>query len=374
MFGIGIGALALIVVLSAFNGIQELVESLYSKFDADIRIEAEKGKTFSISSFPVEKIKNLEEVKYFNRSLEETVLLKYEDNQTFATIKGVDQAFMDMSGMDSLIWSGGSSIETEDGRQFILLGLLVADKLGAAIHNVFTPINIYAAKVTKNNSVQLENAFYIESIFPSGVFAINPEFDAKYTVAPYSFVEKLLHKEGQVTAVELALKSGIDGNKAKEKIKSILGPDFSVKTRYELNEILYKTNNSEKWATFLILAFILVIVTFNVIGSLTILILDKKNDVFVLRSMGATIKTIRQIFFAEGMMISIIGGICGIALGVVLVLLQTYFGLIKTEGLLVDHYPVKLRLMDILYVIGLILSIGGIAAWLPAKFVTKRFA
>lgn len=374
MFGIGIGALALIVVLSAFNGIQELVESLYSKFDADIRIEAEKGKTFSISSFPVEKIKNLEEVKYFNRSLEETVLLKYEDNQTFATIKGVDQAFMDMSGMDSLIWSGGSSIETEDGRQFILLGLLVADKLGAAIHNVFTPINIYAAKVTKNNSVQLENAFYIESIFPSGVFAINPEFDAKYTVAPYSFVEKLLHKEGRVTAVELALKSGIDGNKAKEKIKSILGSDFSVKTRYELNEILYKTNNSEKWATFLILAFILVIVTFNVIGSLTILILDKKNDVFVLRSMGATIKTIRQIFFAEGMMISIIGGICGIALGVVLVLLQTYFGLIKTEGLLVDHYPVKLRLMDILYVIGLILSIGGIAAWLPAKFVTKRFA
>ena len=239
---------------------------------------------------------------------------------------------------------------------------------------MLTPLNIYAAKRVKGNAVSIENAFYIESIFPSGIFAINPEFDAEYVVAPYAFVEKLIQKKNAATAIELALNEGVDPVVVKQKLQSLLGAQYSVKTRYELNEVLFKTNNSEKWATFLILTFILIIATFNIIGSLTILILDKKKDIMVLRSLGATKDLIRKIFFTEGLLISIIGGLGGLLLGLVLVVLQKTFGLIETQGLLVDYYPVKVKPIDILYIILLVLVIGGISAWLPARYVTKRYA
>ena len=373
MFGVGVGALALVIVLSGFNGIQDLVEELYSRFDPEIRIEATKGKTFPINAFPLDVISNMEEVKHTNRSLEETVLIKFEDRQAFATIKGVDETFVEMSGLDSLLWAGTSTLVREDGEPFMIMGLLVADKLGAALHNVLSPLSIYAAKRNGSVAMQIENAFYIEPIYPSGIFAINPEFDAKYTVAPYSFVEKLIQKEGEVTAIELSLKDGTNPNLVKEKIKTVLGDSYTVKTRYELNEVLFKTNNSEKWVTFLVMTFILVIATFNIVGSLTILILDKKKDIMVLKTMGATTGLVRKIFFVEGMLISIIGGVSGLLIGLAIVYAQMQFGLVRTEGLLVDYYPVKVDWLDMLYIVLLVLVIGGIAAWLPARFVTKKY-
>ena len=205
------------------------------------------------------------------------------------------------------------------------------------------------------------------------MFAVNQDIDAKYTVAPIEFVEMLLQTSGEVTAYELQLH---DANKAKvvqAQLQEILGSEYEVKTRFQQNEILYKTNNTEKWATFLILSFILLIATFNVIGSLTILILDKKRDIFVLRGMGATLKTIRRIFFVEGLLISLTGGFTGLGLGILLVFLQSQFGFIPVEGLLVEYYPVELQLMDVISISTIIIVIGSLAAMLPSRVVLGRF-
>lgn len=373
MFGVGVGAMALIIVLSAFNGINNLVEGLYSSFDAEIRIELAEGKTFEVNPEITTKISDLDGVKSLNRSLEETVLIKYKDSQSFAVIKGVDSVFLSQSGLDSLMWAGESQLVAKDGKANIILGYMVAEKLGVFIHNALQPIFVYAAKNTKSNSVSAENAFYIEPIWLAGIFAVNQDIDTKYTVAPLSYVENLLQKKGHITAYELALSDPNKMEDVKEQLTGVLGPDFKVKTRYEQNELLYKTNNTEKWATFMILSFILLIATFNVIGSLTILILDKTQDIFVLRGMGATSKMIKQIFFVEGLLISLTGGMTGLFLGVILVVLQSYFGFIPVQGLLIDHYPVELQFVDVVSIMAIVLGVGSLAALLPARVVLNRF-
>lgn len=364
--------MALVIVLSAFNGINNLVESLYSSFDAEIRIEASKSKFFYDDLGVRNKILSVEEVKSIGSSLEETVLIKYKDSQAFAVVKGVDAAFVERSGLDSLIWAGESDLYAENGKPKLLVGYMVADKLGMFIQNALRPLFIYAAKSDASRSVTAENAFYVEPIAPSGVFAVNQDIDAKYAVAPLDFVEELLQSKGKLTAYELELNGNGKPELVKAKLQEVLGDDFKVKTRYEQNELLYKTNNTEKWATFLILSFILLIATFNVIGSLTILILDKKRDIFVLRGMGATTQMIKRIFFMEGLLISVSGGAAGLFLGVVLVLAQSQFGFIPVEGLLIDYYPVELQWMDVLSIMGIILVIGSIAAMLPSRVVLSR--
>ncbi len=374
MFGIGVGAMALIVVLSAFNGINSLVESLYSSFDAEIRIEPAKGKTFVVTDSLLTAIRGVDEVKQVSRSLEEIVLVKYKKNQVFARLKGVDTAFLQMSNMDSLLFAGSPHIVRRDGAPMMMVGYIIADKLGLFIQNAFKPLYVYAAKPTKGNRVTMEDAFYIEPIMPSGIYSVNADIDARYVVAPYSFAEKLLNKHGRVSAIELSLKPKSNPDKVRDKLAALIGDSFVVKTRYQLNEILYKTNNTEKWATFLILSFILLIATFNVIGSLTILILDKKRDIFILKGMGATASLIRKVFFTEGMLIAITGGLSGMALGAVLVVLQDSFGFIRIEGLLVDHYPVELHVFDMVAVAGLIVFVGALAASIPVRIVTRRLA
>lgn len=370
MFGVGVGALALVIVLSAFNGINTLVEGLYSSFDQEIRIEAAQGKTFTDSDSLKQVVTSLPEVTQLNRSLEETVLLRYKDSQAFATIKGVDSVFIGMSGLDSLLWAGNAEIETALGKQQLIVGYMVAEKLGLFVQSAFNPVMAYAAK-RKGSFTDPNNAFYVEPVGAAGIFAINQEIDAKYVVSSLDFARNLLQHQDQITAYELALQPNTDAEAFKTTLKHLLGDQFTVKTRYEQNAILYKTNNSEKWATFVILAFILLIATFNIIGSLTILILDKKRDTFVLKGMGATPTLLKRLFFTEGLLISLTGGIIGMLLGVVVVVLQQTFGLIPVQGLLVEHYPVELHLSDLLLIFVLVLGIGSVAAYLPTKFILK---
>lgn len=370
MFGVGVGALALVIVLSAFNGINNLVETLYSSFDQEIRIEATEGKTITDSDSLRNYLVKLPEVKTMNRSLEETVFLRYKDSQTFATIKGVDSVFLGMSGLDSVLWAGEAELETSLGKQQLIVGYMVAEKLGLFVQSAFNPVMVYAAKRT-SSFTSPENAFYTEPIGASGIFAINQEIDAKYVVASLDFTQNLLQHTDQITAYEMQLADGVDPITFKQQLTAALGSGYTVKTRYEQNALLYKTNNSEKWATFLILAFILLIATFNIIGSLTILILDKKRDTFVLKGMGASPQFLRKLFFAEGMLISLTGGLIGIGIGVLIVLVQQYFGIIPVQGLLVEHYPVDLQLTDIVLIFGLVVAVGALAASLPTRFVLK---
>lgn len=286
MGGIGVGAMTLIIVLSAFNGINDLVETLYSSFDAEIRIEAVHAKTFEDTPGLRNTISSLQEISYLGKSLEETVLIKYKKSQTSAIIKGVDTGFIDRSGLADLMWSGEAKTQTPLGRNKLIIGYKIAEALGLFIGNTVKPLYIYAAKRNASNSVQMENAFYISAINASGIFAINQDIDRKYVVTNLPFVEELLQKKGQITAYEIRLNAGADVQAVKAELQHALGKEFEVETRQEQNELLFKTNNTEKWATFIILSFVLLIATFNVIGSLTMLILEKKQDVFVIRSMG----------------------------------------------------------------------------------------
>lgn len=371
MVGVGIGAFALIVVLSAFNGLENLVESLYYSFDPQIKVMPAKGKTFDYSSVPFAQLEGLEGVSLVAKSLEETALVKYKEKQVVATIKGVDDAFIAMSGLDSMMYSGELVLEKQN-TPVAVIGYGISDKLGCYVENNFSPLQIYAARKDVNLTSSPDNAFSINPILPIGIFAINPDFDYTYVLVPYSFAEKIFERNNQVSALEISLKAGVDEQEMKQTIGQLLGENFVVKTRYELNEILFKTNNTEKWVVFLILCFILVVATFNIVGSLTMLILEKKADIYILMSMGATRELVRNIFFLEGLLISIVGGLSGLLLGVVLVVLQTQFGFVKLEGLIVDYYPVAFEWQDFAVVFLMVILIGALSAWIPAQRVVPK--
>ena len=372
MLGVAVGTMALIVVLSAINGLTELVESLYSSFDASIRIEAAHGKYLSVDDLPMQDIMGDKRVTNSTQTLEETVLIKYEDAQVFATMKGVEDSFIEMSEVDSAIWAGSSTITAEDGRQFITLGYLVARNLGVNLGNIFKPLQVYSANPNANVATSLTGAFYTATIFPAGIFTINAELDNKYVIAPIGFVQKLVNDSSRVSAVELAVIPGTDLDKLSQELQQVVGSDFTVKTRYQLNELLYKTNNTEKWATFLILTFILLIATFNILGSLTMLILDKKEDLFILSSMGANQTFLRNVFLWEGMLITFIGGAIGLVLGLLLCWMQLEFKMVALEGMLVDAYPIKILWTDILAIIGVISFIGLLAAGIPSTVIIRK--
>ena len=368
--GIAVGTLALVIVLSAFNGLEDLVEKLYASFDPDIKIEATKGKTFDVADFPKDKILQLDEVVFYNNAVEDVVLVKYMEKQTIATLKGVEPQFYEMTGLDTLLIEG--KVIQDDSNKMVL-GYGIADKLSLYLHNMIVEqVSIIVPKKGLKKAFVPTDEFTRKFAIPTGIFSVNPDFDTKYVVTPLRFAQKVLSYEGKVTSVELGLNKKADAEKVKEKIQSILGNDFSVKTRHELNELIFKTNKTEKWITFLILTFILVIASFNIIGSLTMLIIDKKKDIWILRTMGASRKVIRRLFFIEGMIINLTGAISGMVLGTIICVLQIQFGLLRLEGSVVEFYPMKLEAMDFVYITIIVLIIGLLASWYPVRVLTKR--
>ena len=372
MFGIGIGTLALVVILSVFNGLDELIAKLYSNFDTDIRIEAAEGKTFVWDNFPAMEVVQHEDVVNYSRSLEETVMFKYNDNHTFATLKGVDSNFKDITGIDTMIWQGSATFTTRDEREFIVPGYFVADQLGLFVNSSTRPVQVYAPKKKKGYAINAQNAFYIENIFASGIFAVNADFDSKYVLSSYNFAAKLLRETGRVSALEIDLSEGANSSDVKEELQALVGNQYRVVTREERNEIVFKTSQTEKWFTFMILAFILMIATFNLIGSITMLIIDKEKDIFTLRSLGASPKVVFNIFHLEGQMIAWLGGFTGLILGVIIVAAQLQFGLVKIQGMIVDVYPVAFEWTDLLTIALTVIVIGYFASWIPAKIATRK--
>ena len=372
MLGVGIGAMALVVVLSAFNGLERLVGGMYSSFQPDIRIELREGKTFYIDSLPESTIRVIEGIKYLSPSIEETILLKYKEAQFFVTAKGVTDEFLDMSGLDSMIYAGTLKIQ-EDGVSFIVLGYGVADQLNVFLNHVFEPIKTYAAKRDAKVGTQIHEAFNTDVIFPSAIFSINPEFDYQYAVMPYEYTSKLLQQKNRVSSYEIGVDEEVDAETTAELIRSKIPSNFIVKTRYQLNELLYKTNQTEKWITFFILTFILGIASFNMLGSLTVLILEKKKDLYTLSAMGFTRAQMKKTFLIEGLLISIIGGGGGILVGLALCFFQLNVGLLKLqEGGISPYYPIEIQVSDILSVVLLVVIIGFVCSWLPTRWLLNR--
>lgn len=367
---VAIVAAALVVILSAMNGLSTSVMNLYSNFDPDLKVEIIKGNRFQIDSFPFEQIKALPEVELISQTIEETGLLKYQNNQEVATIKGVSNSFAPISGIENKIIEGYYGAEV-GGANNTVLGVNIAYKLGVNT-DANTPIFAYIPNLNSSGSGP-DELFTAMPFYPRGIFNINNDFNSKYIIIALDKAQKLLGEFGKIDAVEIKLDSVCDPVLVKSKIETLLGNNFTVKTRFEQNEFLFKSINAEKWITILILSLIIVLAIFNVMGSLTMLIIDKKKDIFVLSSLGATKNQIRFIFWLEGSLISAFGTVIGLFLGVTMVLLQTklcLFGYGTTSGF--DCFPVEIQSNDLVLIALIINAIGSLASLIPIRKVLVK--
>lgn len=376
MSGIAVGTMALIIVLSVFNGFESVIKSLYHSFDPDLEITIKQGKTFHFSNFPSKEIANLPGVYQLVQVVEDDALLKYNNNQYIGKLKGVSDNFINVTTLDSMIVNGNFVLQ-EGNADFAITGSGVAWFLGINLRDIKKMLSVYVPKRGNASSFSMENAFNNKVIHPAGIFSIQQEIDDKYVFVPLRFARSLMNYSDEVTSVEVYLKPGADDETLQAEIKKIAGGNFSVKNRNQQNATLFKVMESEKFAVFLILVFILILASFNMIGSVSILIVEKKKDIAVLKSMGADKKLVSRLFFYEGLMISLIGTLAGLTLGFVILCLQQHFGLISLGGgqgdFIIDAYPVKMNILDFIYVFLTVQLIGMIASWYPVKYLLRNF-
>lgn len=366
---IAIATCAQILVLSVFNGFEDLVKSLYSSFYSDIKITPTSGKTFLLTPT---QINNINKQPYiFGSSLiaEEKALLKNEDSQTVPTLKGVDENYKNISGILPKITNGTFDIGDADNPKLVLgygvqskASIRVSGALPSSIVTIILP-----KKTTTNN---IEDAMSEGNAMPMGVFSIQQEIDDRYAITNLAFVKQQIgFGADEFSAMEIKLIPNANDDEAKVKIAAMLGKEYTVQSRYEQNANLYSTMRLEKWAIYLVLTLILIIAAFNIVSALTMLVLEKQQDINILRSMGETRFGIQKIFLAEGLLLGIVGSIFGSILAITIGILQLKFHLIKLNGgsFLIDYFPVKMIFMDFLIVAITAISISFIAAWFPSR-------
>jgi lipoprotein-releasing system permease protein len=371
MLGVLIGSAALIIILSVFNGFEKVILSLYSNFTPEIKIETRLGKTFDPNTPYFNALHKDARIFSYTEVLEEKVLVRYGDKPFLGTIKGVSDDFLKNKRLDSTVQIGSFTLKS-GGRDFAVIGTTIQANLGINVHDNLTPMEIFSPRRGVVNSANPLNEFVVRSINASGVFAIQQEFD-DFLVTPIEFARDLLDQPKEISSIELTYKSGTNLTSVQNKIKDEIGDKFTVKNRKEQNTELYKTLNYERWSIFMILTFVLIIAIFNIIGSLTMLVIDKRQDIAILSSLGANKQTIQGIFFFEGMMISLIGCVAGIVLGLAFCLVQQHFGLIKmgAQMSVIDAYPVDLDIADFGLVFLTVGAISVIASGISARLSIK---
>lgn len=373
MLGVFVGSAALIIILSIFNGFENIVLSMYNTFSPELRIEPRLGKTFNPDSTIFNSLKSNPRVLNYTEVLQEKALVRYSESQSIALIKGVGKDYMNgRANLDSVMSSGQFQLH-DRGRDMAVIGYGIQNSLSVNLNNEFQSLDIYSPQKGAANSINPADEFNIRSIYPSGVFAVQQEFD-NMIIVPIRFARELLGEEKLISFLEINTVLGTDIAKLKEDFQKQLGGDFVVKDRKEQNELLYKILNSEKWAIFLMLTFVLIIAIFNIIGSLTMLVIDKRQDIAILSSLGANKLLIRGIFFIEGMMISMVGCIAGMAVGLLFILLQQKFEFIKMSGvnMMIDYYPVGIKLSDFILVFGTVLTVSTIASAISSRLSVKN--
>jgi lipoprotein-releasing system permease protein len=372
--GVAVGTMALIIVLSVFNGLEGMVSSIFNTFDPNLKITAVKGKVFTPDPLMLAQLAEVKGVSAYSLTLEENALLRYGDKQFIAIIKGVDDNFTKVTSIDSSMWEGEFRLRTGNNDSKAVIGLGVANFLGIRI-NFIDPLIIYVPRRTGSITMNPENAFIRKYIFASGIFEVEQEYDSKYVFIPLDFIRGLLEYNSEVSSIEIKTDAYEDIDMIQSSVKKIFGENFLVKNRLQQQEIFYKVMRSERLAIFIILTLILLIASFNIIGSLTMLIIEKERDIEILKSLGADNSLIRKIFIFEGWMISIIGASVGIILGFVICWSQQRFGFIKlsSETLMMNAYPIIMKLKDFIIVPATVLLIGYWAAWYPVRFLTKKY-
>lgn len=373
--GVAVGTMALIIILSVFNGLETMVSAIFNTFDPDIKITASEGKTFIADTARLKLLAKVEGLSCYTLTIEDNALLKYGSRQYIATIKGIDDNYAMVSNIDSSMWEGEFMLRNDKGRPYAIPGIGVAQYLGIRV-NFITPLEIiFPRKTGSGTNINAENSLNHKFIFPSGIFEVEKEYDSKYVYIPIDFARELTETDKGVTTVEIKFKKHADPQAVQNDITKIFGKGFTVQNRYEQQAIFYKVMRSERLAIFFILTLILIIASFNIIGSLTMLIIEKERDIEILKSLGADNNLIRKIFIFEGWLISIIGAFSGIILGFVICWLQQTYGLVKlnSQSLIMDSYPIVMKIKDFIIVPGTVLLIGYWAAWYPVRFLTKKY-
>lgn len=382
--GVCVVSAALVCVLSVMNGFGSVVEKMFSAFDAELRIEPANGKTFYIDTEAFDKVRALPYVAVFSETIEEMGLIDFSQKQLPAQLKGVDDNFEQLTDIDSIIYDGYFSVcdYYDDGvsrtRSFerCVLGRGLASQLGINAHFV-SGLKIYAPRrYEKVNLMRPDKSLNKTGAFIAGVFAVNQtKYDDNVMIVSLPLARELFeYGDSEVSAVELRLQPNTSIRTAKRDISKILGSDYQVLDRYEQQEDFYHIFKVERMLTLLLLVFILFIACFNVIGSLSMLMIDKREDAKILHNLGADAKQIQHIFLYEGWLISLSGAVTGIVIGLVLCLLQQKYGLLKLgDGLtyVLSAYPVQVQALDILLVFSIVLLLGFIAAWYPSRQINK---
>lgn len=376
--GVALATLALVCTLSVFNGFQDMVAGFFTAFDPELKITVREGKVFDPHESRVAQIHAMPEIEVWTETLEENAMVQYKDRQTMAVVKGVEDNFEQLTAIDSLLYGTGKFVLNDSVVDYGILGVELMSELGTGIQFV-DPLQVYApkrnARVNMANPAASFNSDYLFS--PGAVFIVNQQkYDARYILTSLGFARRLFDYDTEVSAIEIKLKPGSNIDAVEKKMEEILGERFVVQNRYEQQADVFRIMEIEKFISYLFLTFILAIACFNVIGSLSMLILDKRDDVETLRNLGAGDQLITRIFLFEGRMISVFGASIGIVLGLLLCFLQQRFGLISLGGgngsFVVDAYPVSVHLTDVLLVFVTVIAVGFLSVWYPVKYLSRR--
>lgn len=384
----------MIFVLSVFNGFNEVISDMIHQLSPDLNISAAKGKTIDLKKFPLEKLEEINGVEYVFPTITEDVLFKNHNKQQIGQVKGVPNDYNKISRIKGTILNDTTFAVTNNGTNYGTPGAGMAYFLGINIYQPFSTIQVFVPKRGNASSFKLENSFNSSKLIVTNIFSTQQEIDERLVLAPFNWLSELTEYDELATDVEVFIKSTSQRdnettslktkdqkpktkslNKIKKEIRSILGDDYKVQDQYEQQETLYKMMKAEKLAVYLILTFILIMATFNMIGSLSMLIIDKRKDISLLRAMGADNKLVKKIFINEGLLISVVGGIIGLLVGIAAVLIQQHFGIIRLGNggnYIIDAYPVALEMADVILVFVTITIIGSAASFFTAtKSVEK---
>lgn len=366
-----VSSAALIIVLSVFNGMEGLVRSSFNSFNPDYQILPKEGKVFSTDTFPMAKLQKLEGIQAVYEVVADMTLMTYNEKQLLVSVKGVRPDYLHATGIDALLIDGNATLQYDEGPAAVM-GAVAAGNIQLNLHSP-EQLKVYYPKRLLKNLADPTKAFNIDYVIPAGVFASYTEYDEKYVFVPLDFARSIMNYEKEVTSAELKLESPKEYAKIRASIENVLGENYILKDKYQQEESLYKTMKSEKLMVFVILAFILVVAGFNMIGTLSMLIIEKKDDLSVLYAMGARKSLVRKIFMVQGGFISLLGGLAGLLIGLLICFLQMKFHIVGlgdgSAGYLINYYPVQIEWLDFVLVIFTILIISIITSYIPIRYM-----
>ncbi|WP_289030942.1 FtsX-like permease family protein [uncultured Algoriphagus sp.] len=373
MIGVAVGTMALVIVMSVFNGLEDLIRGLFASFDAELKVEAVVGKSFEVDSLWLDGIQNVDGVAVLTEVIEDNALLDYNGNQLVATIKGVSDNFLEQDRFSRGYFWGDTTLGS-DLRPGAIMGRGVGFFLSVNLKDVNVPLKVFYPKAPRSAATLNPNQLYSSaSLEPVAFFSVERQFDDEYVIAPLKFTRELLNYGNKRTSLEIKISDGYSIDEVQENLKAHLGPDFSVKNTDEQHAGLLRTVKLEKLFVFLTLSFILAIASFNIFFSLSMLAIEKKKDIAMLKALGAKDKLIREIFLKQGAMIAVVGAAIGLVLGFAIVWLQESFGLVSLgiASAVVDAYPVRMVWTDFAWITVVVILITLVASWRPAWIASR---